>query len=63
MQRVMEDPCIAADGVTYEREALEQHLACRNTSPTLGIELAHSHVVPNNAVRALAAWLRSSGLA
>ena len=57
----MGDPCIAGDGITYERSAIESHLASRNTSPVLGIELAHSHVTPNNAVRELTAWLVSVG--
>jgi U-box domain len=55
----MHDPCIAADGITYQRSAIEGHLASSNTSPVLGIELAHDHVTPNNAVRELTALLES----
>jgi U-box domain len=62
LQGIMDDPCIAADGITYQRSALEARLASSNVSPVLGIELAHSHVTPNNAVRKLTAWLESVGV-
>jgi U-box domain len=62
LQGIMNDPCIAADGITYQRSAIEGHLASSNTSPVLGIDLVHSHVTPNHAVRQLTAWLESVGI-
>lgn len=57
MQLRMKDPVIAADGLTYERAALEQWLASlgalKPRSPVTGELLAHTHLLPNLAMRAL----------
>ena len=67
---LLEDPVIAADGLTYEREALQgwidKHAAqavC--LSPATGAPLAHRELTPNHdilakisAVGRLAVWLR-----
>lgn len=53
----MRDPVIAADGHTYEREAIQEWLAARvgrpAHSPVTGQLLDHVHVLPNLAMRAL----------
>ena len=47
------DPVTAADGMTYERSAIERWLEHNFTSPSTNAELPHRHVVPNFALRAL----------
>jgi hypothetical protein len=60
---VMDDPVVAADGFTYEREAITQWLASHSTSPTTN-EPMHSKVVfPNVSIRAqIIAWRELHGL-
>ena len=45
------DPFIAADGHTYELEAIEAWLEEHSTSPMTGKQLAHKRLVPNLLVR------------
>ena len=58
-QKRLRDPVIAADGMTYERSAMEAWLAAQHgppellTSPVSGAVLAHTFLLPNLAVRAL----------
>ena len=47
----MSDPVTAADGMTYERAAIEQWLQDKDTSPSTGAELPHTIVVPNQALK------------
>lgn len=44
----MVDPVITADGYSYEREAIEQHLKTQNTSPKTGAPLPNTNLIPNN---------------
>ena len=46
--QIMFDPVVAADGETYEREAIETHLKRRQTSPLYGDKLEHTHLTPVN---------------
>ncbi|XP_048574004.1 U-box domain-containing protein 70-like, partial [Triticum urartu] len=57
-QEIMRDPCIAADGFTYEREAIKDWLAMGNKmSPMAYLSLAHHELTPNNALRfAIQEW-------
>ena len=49
---VMDDPVVAADGVTYERACVEDWLAKgKTTSPLHGSPLEHTYLVPNQAVK------------
>ncbi|XP_076936554.1 U-box domain-containing protein 33-like isoform X1 [Bidens hawaiensis] len=59
-QEVMQDPVVAADGFTYEAEALKGWLdGGHNTSPMTNLELANSNLVPNRALRsAIQEWLQ-----
>ena len=47
----MSDPVTAADGMTYERAAIENWLQDKDTSPSTGAELPHTLVVPNQALK------------
>lgn len=47
----MQDPVIAADGHTYERQAMEDWLTCHNTSPVTGQQLHSLRLISNVAIR------------
>ncbi|KAG6663518.1 U-box domain-containing protein 33-like [Carya illinoinensis] len=57
---VMQDPHVAADGFTYEAEALRGWLdSGRDTSPMTNLKLEHCNLVPNHALRsAIQEWLQ-----
>lgn len=60
-QAEMVDPVICADGITYERAAIEAWLARGNiTSPMTRQNLAHTTLIPNLALRATIEAMRSS---
>lgn len=53
LQEVMSDPHIAADGFTYEAEAIRGWLdSGHNTSPMTNLKLEHCKLTPNRALRA-----------
>jgi len=55
----MEDPVMAADGHTYEAEAIREWLDGHNTSPMTNLPLDNLHLVPNRIVRsAIQEWLQ-----
>lgn len=56
----MQDPHVAADGFTYEGEALRGWLdSGHETSPMTNLQLAHKNLVPNLALRsAIQEWLQ-----
>merc|ERR1719361_2326026 len=47
----MSEPVLAADGHTYERQAIEKWLQLHNTSPMTGAPLAHRYLTENFALR------------
>ena len=47
---IMADPVVAADGFSYEREAIEEWLEKHTTSPKTNQELAHHHLTPNTTL-------------
>lgn len=59
-QEVMQDPHVAADGFTYEAEALRGWLdSGHDTSPMTNLKLEHNNLVPNLALRsAIQEWLQ-----
>ncbi|KAA8520639.1 hypothetical protein F0562_014895 [Nyssa sinensis] len=61
-QEIMRDPQVAADGFTYEAEALRGWLdSGHDTSPMTNLKLAHCNLVPNHALRsAIQEWLQQS---
>ena len=52
-QDVMLDPVILVDGHTYEKEAIEDWLKYRNTSPLTGMTLPSKQMIPNYALKGL----------
>ncbi|XP_062005983.1 putative U-box domain-containing protein 50 isoform X2 [Rosa rugosa] len=53
-QEVMKDPHVAADGFSYEREAIGEWLRMgRDTSPMTNLQLTHTTLVPNRTLRFL----------
>ena len=59
---IMKYPVIAADGHTYEREAIEKWLAQRRTSPVTNQALARTELTPNHSIKSLiAAWHEKNG--
>ncbi|KAL0772249.1 hypothetical protein Bca101_037400 [Brassica carinata] len=61
-QDVMEDPHVAADGFTYEGEAISSWFEREHeTSPMTNKSLPHTSLVPNLALRsAIQEWLQAS---
>ncbi|EOA27236.1 hypothetical protein CARUB_v10023345mg [Capsella rubella] len=59
---VMDDPQLAADGFTYEAEAIRTWLESgHETSPMTNKKLLHTNLVPNLALRsAIQEWLHAS---
>ncbi|KAF8030877.1 hypothetical protein BT93_D0157 [Corymbia citriodora subsp. variegata] len=59
LQEIMHDPQIAADGFTYEGEALCEWLESgHDTSPMTNLKLRHLHLTPNHVLRsAIQDWL------
>merc|ERR1711970_1009378 len=53
MQATMRDPVVAADGNSYEREAIEEHLGRSNISPLTNTPLKNKEVIANNALKKL----------
>ncbi|XP_057952848.1 U-box domain-containing protein 32-like isoform X2 [Malania oleifera] len=62
LQEVMKDPQIAADGFTYEAEAIEGWFSSgHNTSPMTNLKLEHCNLLPNHALHyAIQEWLQQS---
>ncbi|KAJ4784655.1 U-box domain-containing protein kinase family protein [Rhynchospora pubera] len=60
LQDVMQNPYIAADGFTYEADAIRQWLSGgHNTSPMSNLPLPHSNLTPNYVLRsAIQEWLQ-----
>ncbi|KAG2428245.1 hypothetical protein HYH02_014427 [Chlamydomonas schloesseri] len=62
--RLFKDPVVAADGVTYEREAVERHLRHVATSPVTKQRLPSTATYPNNALKAaIEHWQASQAMA
>ncbi|XP_011092453.1 U-box domain-containing protein 33 [Sesamum indicum] len=61
-QEIMQDPVVAADGFTYESEALKGWLESgHDTSPMTNLQLPHRDLVPNHALRsAIQEWLQQA---
>ncbi|KAI3786991.1 hypothetical protein L1987_41124 [Smallanthus sonchifolius] len=59
LKEIMHDPQLAADGFTYEGEALRGWLKNgRETSPMTNLKLDHLDLTPNHSIRvAIQDWL------
>ncbi|KAK9143780.1 hypothetical protein Syun_013180 [Stephania yunnanensis] len=57
-QEIMRDPCVAADGFTYEAEAIKAWLdSGHNTSPMTNLKLDHHDLIPNYSLKsAIQEW-------
>jgi hypothetical protein len=56
-QEIMHDPHIAADGFTYEYEAIKAWLKKHNVSPATQLRLHHLTLTPNHTLRsAIQEW-------
>lgn len=62
LQDVMREPLIAADGFTYEAEAIREWIdSGHHTSPMTNLELLHRDLLPNHALRsAIQEWLQTN---
>ncbi|PON92411.1 Mitogen-activated protein kinase kinase kinase [Trema orientale] len=47
LKDVMNDPCVAADGYTYDRKAIETWLESKGTSPMTNLPLSNKNLIPN----------------
>ncbi|XP_042399136.1 U-box domain-containing protein 35-like [Zingiber officinale] len=50
MKAVMDDPCIASDGYTYNRSAIEIWLSKKDKSPITNLPFLHKDITPNNSL-------------
>ena len=57
---VMEDPVVAEDGYTYEREAIESHLRIRQSSPMTNLPMG-TRLTPNHALKSMLAMFKEMG--
>lgn len=56
-QDVMDDPCVASDGYTYDRKAIEMWLKDNDTSPTTNFPLQNKYLIPNHTLSyAISEW-------
>ncbi|RLN15699.1 U-box domain-containing protein 35-like [Panicum miliaceum] len=62
LKRVMQDPCIASDGYSYERVAIEMWLHENDVSPLTKTQLPDKNLVPNHALLcAINSWKGEAG--
>ena len=52
-QDIMQDPVVAADGRSYERNAIAEWFDAHNTSPMTNLELPHRNLIPNIELKSL----------
>ncbi|RID40689.1 hypothetical protein BRARA_J00720 [Brassica rapa] len=61
LKDVMSEPCVAADGYTYDRRAIEEWLADHRTSPVTNLPLQNTNLLPNHSVyAAIVEWKREN---
>lgn len=54
MQKVMKNPHLAADGFSYEFQAIQEWLSTgHDTSPRTNLKLKHKFLTPNHTLRSL----------
>uniref|UniRef100_A0A0A9FMX8 RING-type E3 ubiquitin transferase n=1 Tax=Arundo donax TaxID=35708 RepID=A0A0A9FMX8_ARUDO len=62
LKRVMQDPCIASDGYSYDRVAIEMWLHENEVSPLTKSPLPNKNLVPNHALLcAINSWKAEAG--
>ncbi|KAL0886397.1 hypothetical protein Bca101_010380 [Brassica carinata] len=61
LKDVMNEPCVAADGYTYDRRAIEEWMADHRTSPVTNLPLKNINLLPNHTLyAAIVEWRRSN---
>ena len=50
-QEVMNDPCVASDGYTYDRKAIEIWVGMNDKSPMTNLLLPNKNLIPNYSLR------------
>ncbi|XP_051225291.1 U-box domain-containing protein 35 isoform X2 [Lolium perenne] len=63
LKRMMKDPCIAADGHSYERNAMEMYLCDIDVSPVTKARLPNKTLVPNlRLLSEITNWRAQAGI-
>ncbi|MCO5549314.1 hypothetical protein L7F22_002782 [Adiantum nelumboides] len=62
LQEIMESPHIAADGFTYEHDAIKVWLQEHDTSPMTNLTLNHKNLTPNHTLRSAIKEWHENGL-
>ncbi|KAK1606910.1 hypothetical protein QYE76_030583 [Lolium multiflorum] len=63
LKRMMKDPCIAADGHSYERNAMEMYLCDIDVSPVTKARLPNKTLVPNlRLLSEITNWRAQTGI-
>ncbi|KAF8110428.1 hypothetical protein N665_0084s0037 [Sinapis alba] len=61
LKDLMNEPCVAADGYTYDRRAIEEWMADHRTSPVTNLPLQNINLLPNHTLyAAIIEWRRSN---
>lgn len=61
LQDVMHDPCVAADGYTYDRRAIEKWVEENDNSPMTNLALPNKNLIPNyTLLSAIMEWKSQS---
>ncbi|XP_048228712.1 U-box domain-containing protein 35 isoform X3 [Ricinus communis] len=61
LKDIMFDPCVAADGYTYDRRAIEKWLEVNDKSPMTNLALANKNLLPNyTLLSAIMEWKSSN---
>ncbi|KAH0859094.1 hypothetical protein HID58_087355 [Brassica napus] len=61
LKDVMNEPCVAADGYTYDRRAIEEWMADHRTSPVTNLPLQNINLLPSHTLyAAIVEWRRSN---
>ncbi|KAJ4875839.1 putative U-box domain-containing protein 53 [Raphanus sativus] len=61
LKDVMSEPCVAADGYTYDRRAVEEWMEDHRTSPVTNLPLQNINLLPNHTLyTAIVEWRRSN---
>ena len=59
----MNQPCLASDGYTYDREAIEDWLREKDTSPVTNLPLPNKNLLANYTLySAIMEWKKSNKL-
>jgi hypothetical protein len=60
---MMKDPCMAADGHSYERNAMEMYLCDNDVSPVTKARLPNKTLVPNlRLLSEITNWRAQTGI-